>query len=114
MVINFWATWCPPCKAELPDFDEVYKEYAGRAEFMMVNLTDGQRDTKNAVDQFVLEGGYSFPVYYDKDMNAAAVYGVNSIPATVLVSTDGEVLYYHTGIMTGEQLRSIIDKALEG
>ena len=66
IVINFWATWCPPCKQELPDFDKLCKEYGDRVVFMMVNLTDGYRDTVDGTKRFVSGKGYTFPVYFDK------------------------------------------------
>lgn len=65
VVINFWATWCPPCKRELPDFDRLCREYGDRVVFMMVNLTDGRRDTVDGTKKFVSEKGYTFPVYFE-------------------------------------------------
>lgn len=109
MVINFWATWCPPCCAEMPAFDKLYEEYGGRIEFMMINLTDGQRDTKETVRVFISENGYSFPVYLDSDMTASYAYGVQSIPTTLFVDADGNLLDYHTGAFTEEELRARLE-----
>ena len=65
ILINFWATWCPPCKSEMPDFDRVYADYGDDVVFMMINMTDGSRDTVESAAAFVADNGYSFPVYYD-------------------------------------------------
>jgi thiol-disulfide isomerase/thioredoxin len=53
VVVNFWATWCPPCKSELPHFEKLYKELGDKVEFMMVDMTDGRRETADIVKEFV-------------------------------------------------------------
>ena len=107
--INFWATWCPPCKSEMPDFDRVYADYGDDVVFMMINMTDGSRDTVESAAAFVADNGYSFPVYYDCDLNAAYTYGVSSIPMTVLVGADGNIIGVQVGALNEAQLRSILD-----
>ncbi len=98
VVINFWATWCPPCKAELPAFNKACAEYKDVV-FLMVNLTDGTRDTKAVVDAFIAEAGYTFPVYYDTEYSAAYAYNVSSIPATYFINAEGRVVSSHVGMM---------------
>ena len=61
IIINFWATWCGPCKSELPVFDEAYRKYGEGVTFLMVNLTDGYRDTVEAVKAFIEDNDYTFP-----------------------------------------------------
>ena len=112
VVINFWATWCPPCKTELPAFDALAKEYGDRVEFMMVNMTDGERETVDAVLEFLLDNGYSFPVYYDTHMDAAMTYGVSSIPLTVFMTSEGKMTDYHVGAMTEDVIRGYIEDLL--
>ena len=92
IVLNFWASWCGPCKNEMPDFDEVYKEYGKDVEFMMVNLTDGAQETKNTAKSFIDKEGYSFPVYYDVDEEGARAYNVMSIPVTYFINMYGEIV----------------------
>lgn len=82
VIVNFWASWCGPCQSEMPDFDTFYTEYGDDIVFMMVNLTDGSRETKESAQKFIDENGYSFPVYFDTDLNGASTYGASSIPAT--------------------------------
>ncbi len=105
VVLNFWASWCPPCKAEMPEFDEIAKEYAGKVEFMMVNLTDGVQETQEKAQAFIDTMGYTFPVYFDKDSDAAYKYGIQSIPTTIFIDANGNLVAGATGAIDGETLR---------
>ena len=113
IVINFWATWCPPCKRELPDFDKLCKEYGDKVVFMMVNLTDGRRDTVDGTKSFVSKNGYTFPVYFDTEYNGADAYNVSSIPQTTFIDANGNVYATRIGAMNETVLRSYIN-ALQG
>ncbi len=110
VVLNFWATWCPPCKAELPHFEKLSLEYEGEVEFMMVNLTDGTRDTEDVVQSFIEEEGYTFPVYCDTTMQSYYLYGVQSIPQTFFIDADGKIQNAYTGAMSEEQLKGFIEE----
>lgn len=114
IVINFWATWCPPCKQELPDFDKLGKEYGDRIVFMMINLTDGYRDTVDGTKRFVSDKGYTFPVYFDTESSGAGAYKVISIPQTTFIDADGNVYKTHIGAMSEETLRLYLDALLGG
>ncbi len=105
IVLNFWASWCPPCRAELPDFEKVYTENKGEVQFLMVNLADGQRETVAKASKFVSDGGYTFPVYYDTRQNAAYVYSVNSIPTTFFIDKDGYIIAGQEGQLSEANLR---------
>ena len=109
VVINFWASWCPPCKAELPDFDKACAEFDDVV-FLMVNLTDGKRETKAIVDEFISENGYKFPVYYDTEYSAAYAYNVSSIPATYFIDADGNIAESHIGMINYDTLVDGINK----
>lgn len=89
IVLNFWASWCPPCMAEMPDFEIVYNELGGDVVFMMVNLTDGQRETLDTAKAFIEDEGYTFPVYFDTTQEAAYNYSVRSIPMSLFIDKDG-------------------------
>ena len=108
VVVNFWATWCPPCRSELPAFDTLNAEYGDRVTFMMVNLTDGERDTATGVKAFVAAEGYSFPVYYDTAASAANAYEIYSIPVTVFIRADGTLARQQIGAMQESQLRAYL------
>ena len=114
IVINFWATWCPPCKRELPDFDKLCKEYGDKVVFMMVNLTDGRRDTVDGTKSFVSKNGYTFPVYFDTEYNGADAYNVSSIPQTTFIDANGNVYTTRIGAMNEAALRSYITALLGG
>lgn len=112
LVVNFWATWCGPCQTEMPYFDDAI---ASRDDvtFLMVNLTDGQRDTVESVKKFVEDAGYTFHVWYDTDYSAANAYYVYSIPMTVFIASDGTLADYHTGAMSETTLNAYLDLLVE-
>ena len=105
IVINFWASWCYPCKSELPDFEEMYKKYGDEVEFMMVNLTSG-RETKEVAAAFIESSGYTFPVYYDTMSSGTMAYGISAIPLTVFVNKDGSIAAYYNQKIDGETLEA--------
>jgi thiol-disulfide isomerase/thioredoxin len=108
-VVNFWASWCGPCQIEMPDFDEMYKEFGEEVNFLMVNMTDGSRETADAAAKFVEDAGYSFPIYYDTKMNAAMTYGVNSLPSTYFIDAEGHAVTRAQGIINAEVLQYAIE-----
>ena len=108
-IVNFWASWCGPCKMEMPDFDEKYKELGEEIHFVMVNMTDGSQETIEKAAAFVEESGYSFPVYYDTDMDAAMTYGVSSIPSTFFIDAEGNAVAWAQGMIDAATLQKGID-----
>lgn len=113
VVLNFWASWCSPCKDEMPHFNEVYKERKDEIVFMMVNLTDGQRETQKKAQNYVDDKGFEFPVYFDKDMNAAATYGVSSIPLTLFIDSEGYILTGYIGSIKKDVLEDGVKQLLD-
>lgn len=109
VILNFWASWCGPCKLEMPDFDEAYGKYGEEIHFLMVNMTDGYQETMTSAKEFMEESGYSFPVYYDTDIDAAKTYGVYSIPTTYFIDKDGYVIANGRGALDAETLQTGID-----
>lgn len=110
VVLNFWASWCGPCKSEMPAFDKAYAAYGEDVAFLMVNMTDGQRETVDDAKAFVEESGYRFPVYYDTEMNAAYTYGVYSIPMTFLVDAEGCIVGGQNGVVSEAALLSAVEQ----
>ena len=110
VVVNFWASWCMPCKSEMPDFDKVYKKYSKEITFMMVNMTDGGRETKENALGFIKGMGYEFPVYFDVEQIAAYAYNVTGIPATYFINSDGKIVAYASGAIDGEAIEEGISR----
>lgn len=113
VVVNFWASWCGPCKMEMPEFEEVYKELGDEVHFMMVNLTDGWQETQEKAENFIEEQGYTFPVYYDTMSEGAMNYGVSSIPATYFIDAEGNAIAQARGAIDGETVKIGIDMTKE-
>ena len=108
-VVNFWASWCGPCQMEMPDFDEMYQELGDEVNFFMVNMTDGSRETVEAAKKFIEDSGYSFPIYFDTDLDAAMTYGVNSLPSTYFIDAEGHAIARGQGAIDAETLKYGID-----
>ena len=109
VIVNFWASWCGPCKSEMPDFEEKFREYGEEIQFLMVNLTDGHQETVESASSFVDGQGYTFPVYFDSDYSGAAAYAVNAVPATYFIDAEGVLVAYGKGAMSAEVLQKGID-----
>lgn len=113
IVLNFWASWCSPCKSEMPEFQKLYEELGEEVEFVIVNLTDGKRETVETASAFLEKEGYSFPVYYDTEQEAAYAYYVNSIPTTYFIDKDGYIITYAQGALEENTLRKGIGMIFE-
>lgn len=110
VVLNFWASWCSPCKMEMPDFNEAYKALGGEVQFMMVNLTNGYNgeDFEQAT-AFMNEQNYEFPVFYDTNEDAGSKYYTYSIPVTYFIDADGLLIAQARGAIDAETLQKGID-----
>ena len=106
IILNFWASWCPPCKSEMPDFQEAYSEYGSQIHFVMVSIDD----TVSAAQGFISASGYSFPVYHDSYGQGASAYGITSIPQTYFINSDGYIELSYAHMISSSELQAGIDK----
>ena len=109
VVMNFWASWCGPCQSEMPDFNEAYEEQGEEIYFLMINMTDGSRETVESASAFVEGEGYTFPVFYDTASEAAMTYGAYSLPTTYFIDAEGHAIAKASGAIDAETLQRGID-----
>lgn len=113
MVINMWATWCEPCKEELPDLQKAWEEYQEEIDFYLVNATYSQpTETEEAVSEFKAEMDLNVPIYYDVDFSTMIAMKANFLPTTLFVNAEGEVVHHQLGLLSAEEIESYIQRIL--
>lgn len=112
VLLNFWASWCGPCKMEMPDIEKAWQEYGDDIHFLLVDLTDGSQETVEKASAYVAQEGYTFPVYFDTAMEGAYAYSVTGIPVTYFIDAEGNFVAYYQSAMTAEILQQGIDMLL--
>lgn len=114
VIINFWATWCVPCREEMPTLERLYRERRADLEVLGVSLDGGGASAATRVRLFVRELGLSFPILLDPDFVVARKYRVRGIPSSFVVDRAGVVRYREVGYRdwTGSETRAILDDAL--
>jgi thiol-disulfide isomerase/thioredoxin len=116
VVVNLWATWCGPCRSEVPEYEKVRKEYAGRAVEFIGLTTEDPRTSSNQVKQFVRNLNFGFRVgWADRETAHTLMNGERGIPQTVVINTNGRIVSHWNGYMrgrSGDRLRATIERAL--
>ncbi|MFO7154273.1 MAG: TlpA disulfide reductase family protein [Caldicoprobacter oshimai] len=118
--LNFWATWCPPCRAEMPHMEEFYEEYKDEDVVVLavsstsVELRGGTDDkaAEKKVRSFIQEHGYTFPVLLDRDDEAWKIYYRSGVPANYIIDKEGIVRYFKMGAFSGKQEMELAVKAI--
>ena len=108
-VVNFWASWCPPCRAELPYFDAACLARGEEIYFLMVDLADGVQETEQTAKDFLAENGYRFPAYFVTTGEAVSAYQLYSIPVTVAIDREGRIVSARVGALSEEGLAALLD-----
>ena len=115
--LNFWATWCSPCKSEMPDIQALYEAHGGNAEDLVVlgvaQPGVGREGSSEDIADFLAEGGYTYPVVMDEDGSVFAQYGIRSFPTTFMISSDGTVYGYVEGAISAEIMEDIVRQTVE-
>ncbi|HIX95578.1 MAG TPA: TlpA family protein disulfide reductase [Candidatus Gemmiger excrementipullorum] len=107
LVLNFWASWCGPCKSEMPAFQQAYEQEDG-VQFLLVNMTGG-RETQADAEALLEEEGYTFPVLFDLDLDAAMTYGVTALPTTYFLDAEGNLVAWAQGAINEQTLQQGLD-----
>lgn len=92
IVLNFWTSWCVPCKSEMTVLDKLNRQMNASVQFLMVNVTDGKRETLASAKKFIQGNGYGFPVYYDNKKEGVAAYNLTAIPVTIIIDREGKIV----------------------
>ena len=108
VVVNFWASWCDPCKSEAPRFQEAHKRYGDRVAFVGVDTADYSADAGRFLDRY----GVTYPNVRDPDRSVLGKYGGLPIPRTFVIAPNWQVTGYIFGEARSEELDSAIQKAL--
>ena len=103
MLVNAWATWCPPCKAEMPDLNAYYQAHQ-KDGFMILAVNAG--DSASVTADFAAQKGLVFPVLLDPNLHLLDSLGIHSYPTSIVVGSDGIIKTIHVGMFTAEALES--------
>ncbi|MCL4776444.1 MAG: TlpA family protein disulfide reductase [Gammaproteobacteria bacterium] len=111
VLVNFWATWCGPCRKEMPLLEQIYQRYKGLGfTLLAVNV----EEDSGGADQWLRDTPVSFPVLFDRDNRVSKLYQVTAMPSTVIIDRKGQVRFIHYGYTPGteneyqDQVRSLI------
>ena len=120
--LNFWATWCPPCKEEMPDIQKLYENYGLNEEEVVILGVASPKSDKNQNTQeqdeegviaFLKEKGYTYPTVLDNSGTLQKQYGITAYPTTYMIDADGNVFGYLPGMMTYDIMESIIKQTID-
>lgn len=116
--LNFWATWCPPCKSEMPHIQALYEEYGENTEDVIILGAaapgNGQEGTIDNVKNFLSDNEYTFPVLMDDGNDLFSQYKIQAFPTTFMIDKDGNIFGYVEGALTKDTMQSIIKQTMEG
>ena len=109
--LSFWATWCPPCKKEMPDIENIYKEYGENKKDVVILGVNSEKE--NEVKKFLKDKGYTFPTVIDENSEVMRKYFIQAFPTSFVIDKEGNVYGYVMGGLTKEQIRQVIEEVLK-
>lgn len=117
--LNFWATWCPPCRNEMPEIQKLYEEYSEEEDPSVIILgiaapNYSNEGSEEEIIAFLEEQGYTYPVVMDKTAEMFRAYGIYSYPTTFMIDADGNLFGYISGQLSEMMMRSIIEQTVTG
>lgn len=117
--LNFWATWCPPCRAEMPDIQKLYETQDTKGDNAVIILgvaapNYGTEKDEQGIKDFLEDNGYTYPVLMDTSAELFEAYGIYSFPTTYMIDREGNVFGYVSGQLSMDMMHSIIEQTLKG
>ena len=109
--LNFWATWCPPCKKEMPDVESIYKEYGENKKDVIILGVNSEKE--NEVKKFLKDKGYTFPTLIDENSEVMRKYFIQAFPTSFVIDKEGNIYGYVMGGLTKEQIKQVIEEVLK-
>ena len=110
VLINFWATWCPPCRMEMPGLQNLYEEFGDKVDFIMINLGE----TKDTIQDFLVENEvYTFPIGYDETDSYGMKFSIVGIPTTYIIGKDKIIKNYIVGARDENQFREYLEEVIK-
>jgi thiol-disulfide isomerase/thioredoxin len=114
VVLNFWASWCPPCRQEMPELQELHNDFSegDNAVFLAINMVDGVRETRARADKFLTDNGYNFINLIDERSSFSGRIGISSIPTTFILDRAGHVHHSILGATTKNRILNAVNEVV--
>lgn len=107
VILNFWASWCPPCKAEMPDFQRFYETYGEEVQIIAVNMSHTEKSLYDG-QAYMVDHGYTFPMVLDPDGKISGAFDIKSIPTTLILNKDGVLWIRREETLSYDFLESLV------